>query len=83
MAQARATVLGIPFEAIIDTGASDTVVSHPVVRKLGLQDKLEHNYVTFLVSKRQGRDSHGHSERAPYWSGQVKTTYSQWSVTPW
>ena len=39
--KARVAVCGTPFEAIIDTGASNTVRSHSVVRKLGLMDRLE------------------------------------------
>ena len=48
--KARVTVCGSPFEAIIDTGASDTVLSHTVVRKLGLMDRMEQSDMSFLTA---------------------------------
>ena len=48
--KARVTVCGSPFEAIIDTGASDTVLSHTVVRKLGLMDMMEQSDMSFLTA---------------------------------
>ena len=72
MVKAKVTVLGTPFEAIIKTGASDTVMSHPVV---GRMDELEHGDVTFPISKWQDRDLHGWLKRVPYWRGQPETAY--------
>ena len=43
-------VCGRAFDCIIDTGASDTVLSHFVVRKLGLMDKMVHSSTTFLTA---------------------------------
>lgn len=33
-------ICGRAFDCIIDTGASDTVLSHTVVRKLNMMDKM-------------------------------------------
>ena len=43
-------LLGKMFECIIDTGASDIVLSHSVVRKLGLMDKMVPSHISFLTA---------------------------------
>ena len=43
-------ILGKVFECIVDTGASDTVLSHSVVRKLGLMDRLVPSSISFLTA---------------------------------
>ncbi|KAL3149556.1 hypothetical protein ABBQ32_002335 [Trebouxia sp. C0010 RCD-2024] len=48
--RAEVNVLGRVFEGIIDTGASDTVLSHSVVRRLGLMDELVPSRITFLTA---------------------------------
>ena len=42
-------VCGEAFDCIIDTGASDTVLSHTVVRKLGMMDKMAPSNSTFMT----------------------------------
>ena len=68
----KVTVLGIPFEAIIDTGASDTVVSHSVVRKLGLMDKLEHSDVTFVSANGRTESPMGILKELPIGVGNLR-----------
>lgn len=46
--KAEVDILGKVFECIIDTGASDTVLSHAVVRRLGLMDQLVPSSINFL-----------------------------------
>ena len=70
--QAQVTVLEIPFEAIIDTGASDTVVSHSVVRQLGLMDKLEHSDVTFLSANGRTETPMGLLKELPIGVGNLR-----------
>ena len=70
--KAKVTVLGIPFEAIIDTGASDTVVSHSVVRKLGLMDKLEHSDVTFVSANGRTETPMGILKELPIGVGNLR-----------
>ena len=48
--KAPVAVCGSIFEAIIDTGASDTVVSHAVIRRLGLMDQMVPSQVTYLTA---------------------------------
>ena len=43
-------ILGKGFECIVDTGASDTVLSHSVVRRLGVMDRLVPSNVSFLTA---------------------------------
>ena len=43
-------ILGKQFDCIIDTGASDKVVSHSVVRRLGLMDKVLPSNISFLTA---------------------------------
>ena len=48
--KADAEILGKVFESIVDTGASDTVLSHSVVRRLGLMDRMIPSPITFLTA---------------------------------
>ena len=43
-------ILGKVFDCIVDTGASDTVLSHSVVRRLGLMDKMVPSHTSFLTA---------------------------------
>ena len=48
--RAEVNVLGKAFEGIIDTGASNTLLSHSVVRRLGLMDGLVPSRISFLTA---------------------------------
>ena len=48
--RAEVDILGKAFECIVDTGASDTVLSHSVVRRLGLMDRLLPSQISFLTA---------------------------------
>ena len=43
-------ICGRAFDCIIDTGASDTVLSHTVVRKLNMMDRMAPSHTTFLTA---------------------------------
>ncbi len=43
-------ICGTAFDCIIDTGASDTVLSHTVVRKLNMMDKMAPSNSTLLTA---------------------------------
>ena len=43
------SMLGKSFACIVHTGASDTVLSHSVVRCLGLMDRLMPSHTSFLA----------------------------------
>lgn len=48
--KAVAGVCGRAFDCKTDTGASDMVLSHSVVRKLSLMDKMVPSHTTFLTA---------------------------------
>ena len=53
--RAAVQIMGEVFDAIVDTGASNTAVSHSVVRQLGLMDAMIPSEYTYLTA-------HGASE---------------------
>ena len=48
--RADVDVLGRTFECIVDTGASDMVQSHSVVRRLGIMNNLVPSQISFLTA---------------------------------
>ncbi|DBA68848.1 TPA: hypothetical protein ACH3X2_013331 [Trebouxia sp. C0005] len=48
--RAEVDILGKTFDCIVDTGASNTVLGHSVVRKLGLLDRLMPSRMSFLTA---------------------------------
>ena len=75
------TIFDEPFEAIIDTGASDTVVSHSVVRRMGLMNKMERCKTTFLTAAGKIERPMGMLRRLPITLGSL-TLELDCMVTP-
>ncbi|DBA92054.1 TPA: hypothetical protein ACH3X2_003775 [Trebouxia sp. C0005] len=48
--KAEVEILGKSFDCKVDTGASNTVLGHSVVRKLGLMDRLMPSQLSFLTA---------------------------------
>ena len=57
------------FDAIIDTGASDTVLSHSVVRRLGMMDRLEACNTRYLTAAGKPERSMGMLFKVPITMG--------------
>lgn len=64
-------VCGRAFDCTIDTGASDTVLSHTVVRKLGLMDKMAPSNSTFMTAAGKSECPMGMKWRVPITMGNL------------
>lgn len=64
-------VYGRAFDCIIDTGASDTVLSHSVVRRLGMLDKLEPTYRNYMTASGKAERPAGLLYRVPITMGSL------------
>ncbi len=64
-------ICGRAFDCIIDTGASDTVLSHTVVRKLNMMDKMAPSNSTFLTAAGKSERPMGMMWRIPITMGSL------------
>ena len=64
-------ICGRTFDCIIDTGASDTVLSHTVVRKLNMMDKMAPSNSTFLTAAGKTERPMGMMWRIPVTMGSL------------
>ena len=62
-------ICGRAFDCIIDAGASDTVLSHTVVRKLNMMDKMAPSNSTFLTAAGKSERPMGMMWRIPITMG--------------
>ena len=44
------TICGEPFEGILDTGATDSAISHTLIRRVGFMDRMTPSNVTFITA---------------------------------